>query len=485
MAITDRRIGTQTYGGKAPTKYTVYKPPKPQPKPKPVATIKDFKVADAAMSKAQELVPYNKIFQEPTGLGLVPYNKIFQEPIPKQIQAEVGDSWEDLARKAQVDAMELLNVNPKDTTIKAGAVYNVPRNLPEGVGVGAGTNLGVGVGAGTNLGVGEDIADWWKDTAVPWLDKQRQAIYDWGMSPDRWGSGKGAENYIFPEPTPTPGGGKPQQSLVDPFKQSPRAEYADFRKADEAASTTYPSTTYQRGVASGEIPEYEPYTSPLRGIMEGVDILNTPFADYVRSQIDLTFPKAVAEAQNRPGREELFGNRPGLEDISFIGEPGFVPPVKTPADTINELRTLKIPSSPSMFEAVNWLTGAGLTGTALLSAGRQLRLDRPEYWDATGTREDIKEGVDRFLFAEFGLPNGDIDWEAAIKQDPYMVDTLEKLGYLDAPEGEGLGDYSGYGYGGYDYSFPTGSYGYGGVGVEPRSRSSQYPSNIGLVAWSV
>ena len=66
-----------------------------------------------------------------------------------------------------------------------------------------------------------------------------------------------------------------------------------------------------------------------------------------------------------------------------------------------------------------------------------------------------------------------------------MVDTLEKLGYIDAPSGGGLGDYSGYGYGDYDYSFPTGSYGYGGVGVEPRSRSSQYPSNIGLVAWSI
>ena len=143
---------------------------------------------------------------------------------PKQIQAEAGDTWDAIAEKIGVPTKSLLDVNPKDTTVKAGAVYNVPRNLPEGV----------GIGAGTNLGVGEDIADWWKGTAVPWLDKQRQAIYDWGTSSDRLGSGKAAEGWIGWGEEEDGSGGKPQQSLVNPFK--PQAEYADFRKAESAAA---------------------------------------------------------------------------------------------------------------------------------------------------------------------------------------------------------------------------------------------------------
>jgi len=444
MAITDRRIGTQIYGGKAPTKYTVYKPPKPQPKPKPVATIKDFKVADAAMSA------------------------------PKQIQAEVGDTWDVIAEKIGVPTKSLLEVNPKDTTIKAGAVYNVPTK-PDNMTTDEWT-ASLNPPIPTPIPDNKSFFNWasnleggdvggglqnWVSSAADWIGNLITGDNTTSYLPS--GVGIGAGNFGL--------GSKPQQSLVDPLKS--QANIMDFRQAEQEAAYQDLEVRRMTGTQTVQQPTGDSW---MRRFITGLS--ESGFGQSVRENIARDFPEAVTAAQSRPG----------IEDISFKGEPGFVKPegtTKTPADTINELRTLKIPDNPSMFEAVNWLTGAGLTGTALLSAGRQLRLDRPEYWDATGTREDIKEGVDRFLLAEFGLPNGDIDWEAAIKQDPYMVDTLEKLGYIDAPSGGGLGDYSGYGYGDYDYSFPTGSYGYGGVGVEPRSRSSQYPSNIGLVAWSI
>ena len=148
-----------------------------------------------------------------------------------------------------------------------------------------------------------------------------------------------------------------------------------------------------------------------------------------------------------------------------------------------ELTKLPIPPNPTAFEAVNWLTGQGLTGTALLSAGRELRLDRPEYWDATGAREDILEGMEKYLVAEFGNANGEIDWDAAEAQDPYIYETLMNLGYIDR----------GFGMDGNEYYYPTprwGNRGGGGGGYSGGSGGGYPQSNyrntqLGLVSWSI
>ncbi len=264
------------------------------------------------------------------------------------------------------------------------------------------------------------------------------------------------------------------------------AEQADFRQAQaDAAFRDRETRLFSPNVLEPEV--------GLRRMLEGLGnipgetmdaILDSNLADMVRSDILEKYPEAVAAAQDRPGREDITlvsEGRQGLDDIRFRGEEGFVPPkdIVAPTAADDELLKLKIPENPSAFEAVNWLTGAGLTGTALLMAGRQLRLDRPEYWDATGVRSDVLEGMEKFLIAEFGTADGEIDWNAAYSQDPYILDTLDKLGYLDNFGIGGAGAGSAVYGGKYNYRSPV----YTQSSRRPTSQSRS--SSMGLVSWSI
>ena len=46
--------------------------------------------------------------------------------VPTQVQAEVGQDWNQLAKVMDVEVGDLIKANPVDTEVKAGAVYNVP-----------------------------------------------------------------------------------------------------------------------------------------------------------------------------------------------------------------------------------------------------------------------------------------------------------------------------------------------------------------------
>jgi len=421
----------------------------------------------------------------------------------KQIIAEVDDTFGSLAQKLGVETQDVVKANPDTYDVKAGAVYNVPQiNIP-------GSEKGL---FSPSLSDGDDpdpnVPEWYKKVAG-WITEQAEKVKggEWAKDWIGWG-----EQGALPP-------GKPMLSPPNPrgdiFSGPAAEEYWDSIGSALPTDTTPQASRLPVGptgplsAVTGYIPDLADSLDleqkrGFRGMLEGLGnipsividaILDSKLADNVRADVLAKYPELVEAGQDRPGREDIImasETRPGLEDIIFKGEEGFVPPkkggVQGPPEESDELRRLKIPENPSAFEAVNWLTGAGLTGTALHSAGHQLRLDRPEYWDATGGRGDVLEGMEKFIVAEFGNPDGTIDWGAAVAQDPNIIDTLDKLGYLDqsgVPQSAGG---SGAVYGG-KYYYRTPSYGYGGGGGTIRSRKPTQPfarpSQLGLVSWSI
>ena len=361
-----------------------------------------------------------------------------RRPAPIQVQAEAGQDWEQLAESMGIEVGDLVKANPSDTDVKAGAVYNVPppkplfsRDMPAPTGMEQSvwekiweriktdaTKLGQGV-VDTFNNLPEIDFNWLNENILQPLGQ-----------PDWYG--------VNDEGSYLPGKTKVMASMVPPDIPG------TYTPAQPYSATT--------GYISPQDRAYQPSTA-----FYDPTIPSPPDAFY-----SPTIP-GLGDAGERP---------------PWSSAPTPDPSVTGRQEQAQELRKIPLPPKPSAFEAVNWLTGAGLTGTALLSAGHQLRLDRPEYWDATGAREDVIGGMEKFLIAEFPDGNGGVDWDAAIAQDPYIGATLEKLGYLSPSSGFGE-DYGSYG--GYNYPIPSYS---GGYGASRPSQARGMPS-LGLVSWSI
>ena len=114
----------------------------------------------------------------------------------------------------------------------------------------------------------------------------------------------------------------------------------------------------------------------------------------------------------------------------------------------------------------------------------EIKLDRPEYWTNIGASQAVKSRIEDYM-QQFVTDTGEIDWEAAQRKDPDILDTLVRLGYKE-PSDITMPDYTdGQGYGGYYYPTPS-YYGGGGRGRgvigEGRIRSRR--PTLGLVSWS-
>ena len=427
---------------------------------------------------------------------------------------KAGDDFLSLADKYGVDPIDLQQANPDDSRVMAGAALNLPSkplmsqvpyldprgnrpgghwdpnarfdvtHIPEG---GMQDFLDGDEEKREGVDVFKYIGNWLKNLgdgqgawdAINWGDKKDDEIQSMNL------------------------GGKP---MMSPAYQDPRANRPDSRAAyntnppppntmwgggptaeqqeldrkiralvGEQTPEMFPQQyNYMNPAQSGPLrPSPAPAGTPQRGLSG--DVYNQPnsmayaygFTDDPRNEM-LDWARPGVTTSQQQAQADPRGNRPSNR-LAY----------DTTADK-GELQKLKIPQNPSAFEAVNWLTGAGLTGTALLSAGRQLRLDRPEYWDATGARGDVLEGMEKFLIAEFGNPDGTIDWAAAQAQDPYITETLDKLGYLDKFAGQvGGGGY-------YTPSYGRGGGGGGGGGGGYVSgQRTDYPAQLGLVSWSI
>ena len=114
----------------------------------------------------------------------------------------------------------------------------------------------------------------------------------------------------------------------------------------------------------------------------------------------------------------------------------------------------------------------------------EIKLDRPEYWTNIGASQAVKSRIDDYM-QQFITDTGEIDWNAALKQDPDLIDTLTRLGYVeessfDMPDYTDDQQYDRYG----GYYYPTPSYYGGGRGVIGEGRTRRRPPMLGLVSWS-
>ena len=408
MALTDRRIGTQLYGGKAPTKYTV---------------------APGGLTEAQKLAA-----------AAARRQALAAQQAPIQVQAEAGQDWEQLAKATGTEVGDLVKANPLDTDVKAGAVYNVPAQPL---------------------------------SAVTGSELYQQPYYDVAKIPLGMTVKEYNESQVPPTPTPEPrnyikelltsGGGREGEQIGETIN----------RLTQPVRDWFLPDEYGQSGGGSADIQTQQQPVSAVTGSQQ----YQQP---YNQMAYRMGGSRAVPQYQYPEGSVNIggTGGRP-----EYQAAPTLSPDVTERIGTSPYQSKLPLPQKPSAFEAVNWLTGAGLTGTALLSAGHQLRLDRPEYWDATGGREDVLAGIEKFLIAEFPDGSGGVDWEAAANQDPYIGATLEKLGYHAPPSGfgEDYGDEVSYG----GYSYPIPSYGQAsGVRRHDWDKQRQAPARLGLVSWS-
>ncbi len=368
--------------------------------------------------------------------------KPYYQPLnfaPMQVQAEAGQDWEEIAKATGVEVGDLVKANPLDTDVKAGAVYNVPQQP-------------------LSMVTGSE------------LKAYQQPYYDVAKIPPGMTVKEYNESQVPPIPTPEPrnyimelltsGGGREGEQLGETIN----------RFTQPIRDWILPQPALQSGGGSADIQTQQQPVSAVTGSQQ----YQQP---YNQMAYRMGGSRAVPQYQYPEGSVNIGGTGQAQQYA-----PALDPAVIGRQEQAQELRKIPLPPRPSAFEAVNWLTGAGLTGTALLSAGHQLRLDRPEYWDATGGREDVLAGMEKFLIAEFPDGNGWIDWDAAIAQDPYIGETLEKLGYHAPPSGLGE-DYGGEAsYGGYSYPLP--SYGGSGYNRPYQGRQRQAPARLGLVSWS-
>ena len=116
----------------------------------------------------------------------------------------------------------------------------------------------------------------------------------------------------------------------------------------------------------------------------------------------------------------------------------------------------------------------------------EIKLDRPEYWTNIGASQAVKSRIDDYLTRNYMTDSGEIDWDTAQKQDPDILDTLSRLGYIEESSFD-MPDYADGQYGNYGgYYYPTPSY-YGGGrgrGVIGEGRTRRRPPMLGLVSWS-
>lgn len=439
MAITDRRRGTQLYGGtiaeqeknrllaqqyRAEQDYfreraNRYGPSVPAPtinapaQDNKLNVFKDIWEGIKGLGDGQwahdwigwEDKKDDPVYQSGGGSGSIQYpsvGKMASPAAPTYTIAERGDTLESIGQSFDFDPTTLAQMNPDVTTPSAGTAINIPSPEP-----------GLWAMKPEQIELGEKTVEWWKGL---------QGVQTPEMYPQQWSPA-----------TPQPGPFRPE--LATPYggptyQPQPRSRYSRLTGGENLARA-YGFTDDPRNERYASLGEREP----------------TPYVD----------PR---------------GQRGGLREAYSV-------------ETEKELRKLPLPEDPSMFEAINWMTGKGLTGTAMHMAGRQLRLDRPEYWDATGARLDILSGTKEFLLEEFVLPDGTIDWDSAIAQDPYIIDTIDKLGYLDEFFGEGEMPTSGITSGGSSggYSYPIG-YGYGGSSGRKPSYGTK-DTYLGLTSWSI
>jgi type II secretory pathway pseudopilin PulG len=122
MAITDRRIGTQIYGGKAPTAYTVAKPGISLAQ----KAARERRAAELAGRTLREQ-------QEEAARRVKTYENVRPSPAewqPGMIVAETDDTFETLARKTRASVSEFIQANKDVTEIHADAAYNIPSPPP-------------------------------------------------------------------------------------------------------------------------------------------------------------------------------------------------------------------------------------------------------------------------------------------------------------------------------------------------------------------
>ena len=400
MAITDRRIGTQLYGGKAPTKYNVYTPPKLSQKP----------------------------------------NK---KKSPKQVVAEVGDDFNALAGKLGIDTQALVTANPNDSSVKAGAAYNVPAptpdpnaafdvpRIPEGMSV-AEWNASQNPQAPKpprnylkellNLG-GGDAGALPGDTINKlreWFFGNEQSSLPSGVG---YGAGVGVRGGVQASPIYSP----PQ----------PQAEYADFRRAE--ANAAYRDREAQR----------------MTGSLGITDIKDKPgYYGFYGTEQDLArqangdFSK-LYNPMYTPSETQTLGTKLGIGDVAK----GAVAPERTLQDMWNEV----------YLNPENKGRGGGIPGWI------EERIGQDVDWEAFYTEGD-QQGVLEAMLAEF---------------DTEELNYLESHGFIVPEEGYNLPAYGGGSYSG-KYSYPSQSYyGSGGGGGYSRQTQQRYPSQIGLVSWSI
>lgn len=217
MAITDRRIGTQIYGGKAPTKYTVA-----------TGGLTAAQKAKRAARKRKASI-ITRAQTDPYAI------------------AKVGDTWTSLADRLGVDQADLVKANDTQTP-SAGTAVNIPSRPPSAY---SQTSLGIDPNAGfdverINLAPGQTLDEYLNPQPTlpqePWLKGQ---IQDFGQMLSGIGGGHSGEQLgetinRWTQPvrdliygTEEGGGGKVRPSLALP--QDPRGA----RPSDRAAYYQY------------------------------------------------------------------------------------------------------------------------------------------------------------------------------------------------------------------------------------------------------
>jgi len=127
MAITDRAIRNTLYSNTTIAQQQAAQKKAQEAAAQRIAAAKREATKAKAQANAKASFGMGALDKEMAAAGLPVYAPSpYPVAAPKQIQAEVGDTWDVIAEKVGVPTKSLLEVNPKDTTIKAGTFLNAP-----------------------------------------------------------------------------------------------------------------------------------------------------------------------------------------------------------------------------------------------------------------------------------------------------------------------------------------------------------------------
>jgi len=380
---------------------------------------------------------------------------------PATIQASVGDDWNALASKLGVDVQDVVTANPNDTSVKGGVVYNAPRNIPQGVGVGAGAG-----------------SDWFLNQlkefgqmVSPWDESSGETFQDWASNLP---GGKGAWDWI------NWGNKKDDEVLSSGSGQG--GVWVDPRENRPGGTGKYGTSSAPNTMWGGG-----PTTQQQALAQNFLGNIGTQNPEMYPQQWNYNQPAQPGPL--RPG--QAMANAYGFASLP-VGAGQFQPPSGPGENMAFAYGLTDIPRN----EALNWarptVTTTDQKGFVDPRGNRPMQEARYTSANDDAVAQLKRDWEETYLDpANKGRGAGIAGWiEERGGFDNMRQDELDYLvshGFLVPEDGSDLGDYSGGGYGsgsyggGYNYPTPSYSSGYGGQAAQQRN----IPSYLGLVSWSI